>query len=761
MQFEMTSTAMRRIALAAGFCLGWLLMPAAASAQAPLSNLVFTVGTTIRDSGNNDLSYVLLTSQQSQLLAGKKFAVYGKPGDATSGASFTLRANIFQQTDPTAITTLLNQSVSLGQDLSSLGRTLIGILGRSYPVASNQTVYQNMALALQVSGSQSGIADSLRLTAGVNPGIQLCLGHAFTEKITGTTTYEVREINLATGGAGDIVGQVTIIPGAPTVLPAPGAPFQVVTNSPADDLRIRLRWGQPDALLRQELLSYGFNVWRIPSAVAVSLGFRRQHAGHQRSFAGNTNFTRANNPPIMATKYFPAGGANDPTDTTTFFFADGHAYGQTNFSDGDKFYYFVTARDLLGRDGLVSPGGLAEACQKIPPAAPVKVQVSNLPLLTNDERLLITWQPSTNGSGNVSEYWIYRWPNPAMALTNDANPQIFKVGTVTNTGGTNSTQFVDNGTDAPVTPSVTNYWYSVRAVSQSACGPLLSAPSAPVWGVLRERAAPDATTGVVSGSCGVPVVMFQVMNTLSNAAGPDTTNLNYRLTCIRRDPEIAWVEFIPTNATSSNTIGPIYFAPGDNVAPLDYSVPVGDTNYPLNVTCIVGTFSGETSAPATYVFQNPTPSGQRQEAVFYAGLLRGTALSASDPLLTAFNGAPPHFFTAGSVTANPSGTVSFTLTVAPGAPALIQVFTNSIWNDLGVIIPDTNNVYWISYPACLLGPLARSSGARQFCCREIATNISRGAAMGLRSRQFTSGLDSRRARASSCCIAQWMAGHFR
>src|SRR6185503_14693023 len=93
-----------------------LLLSCAALAQAPLNDLIFTVGTTAQSGGNN-YSYIVVGSAAPQLLAGKRFAVYGKDGLPSSGNNFALRGTIFQQSDTTAINNLLNQSVALGQDL--------------------------------------------------------------------------------------------------------------------------------------------------------------------------------------------------------------------------------------------------------------------------------------------------------------------------------------------------------------------------------------------------------------------------------------------------------------------------------------------------------------------------------------------------------------------------------------------------------------------------------------------------------------------
>ena len=148
---------------------------------------------------------------------------------------------------------------------------------------------------------------------------------------------------------------------------------------------------------------------------------------------------------------------------------------------------------------------------------------------------------------------------------------------------------------------------------------------------------------------------------------------------------------------------------GENVAYFDYSSPSPSTNYFLNVTCTVGNYYSQFSSPAQFQFTTPTVSGMRQEALFVAGNLFSTAIDATDPLLAAYNGGAPHFFTAQSVTAHPSGTVSMQMPFGTPVQTLIEVFTNSGWHDLGVFAPDSNGLYWISYPACLLGPSAAVS----------------------------------------------------
>src|ERR1019366_4383092 len=142
---------------------------------------------------------------------------------------------------------------------------------------------------------------------------------------------------------------------------------------------IRLRWGTSPALRRLSLLGYGFNIWRIPQTNARALGYNTNPPSILQLQSGA--FSRANQGPVVATKDFDVahgfGSADDPTDRTTYFFSDnnGHALGNVHFpsngpphlgyltpafNDGDQFYYFITARDVLGRDGHVSLGGLGE-----------------------------------------------------------------------------------------------------------------------------------------------------------------------------------------------------------------------------------------------------------------------------------------------------------------------------------------------------------------------------------------------------------------
>ncbi len=704
-----------------------LLAPQATRAQTPVDDLIFTVGTTYRSPANQDWSFVLVGAADAALVRGKRFAVYGKPGDASSASTYSLRGTIFRQTDPAAVNTLLTQSTALGQDLNGLSDA-INMLLRRVPGITNQPLPQKVLTLFQNAETNATSAAALALLTVANPGLRMCLGQAFAEASAVTTTYEVREVNALTGVAGNVVGRVTIVPGSPVVLPAPGRPFQVVTNHPDDHLLVRLRWGTPDALRRLSLLGYGFNVWRLPRATAESANFHVTPPTVAQIYA-NPAFRRINQGPVVTTRDFSAGSgagaADDPADRESVFITDNNGRRQSGgveFADGAEFYYFITARDVLSRDGLVSPGGLGRACRRIPPLAPIDlsardvVQVLPLPggANTNVQRIRVAWLQRTNTSEQVTQYWIYRWPNPGDALRADLPPDLNRIGIVPHSAGTNSNSYLDNGLTAPVTPGLSNYWYTVRAVSIAACDPLPSPHSPPVSAVLRMREGPAAGTGTVRGSCGTPAVRYNSFN-VQPVPEEARDRFNYKLACVRRDPGIAWVQFAITNSNVGVTmLGPVYFPPGGDTVEVDYT-PTSDLGAAsVSIACTVGNYYGAVSRPA--FFNNSTPAGDEYWNIgFLAGQLLLTAMSNLDPLLPAAGGGANDFCApALDPVSDESGTVTMRFNHTRTLPVLVQAASNGpnsgVWMDVAVAFPDANGVYSVSYPECLVAPLPAFRG---------------------------------------------------
>ena len=392
------------------------------------------------------------------------------------------------------------------------------------------------------------------------------------------------------------------------------------------------------------------------------------------------------------------------------------------FNDGDAFYYFVTARDLLGRDGLVSPGRLATACRKISPSAPNNLRVLNMfepavvgGVATNIQQLRLSWNQDTNAADLPTEYWIYRWNNPSQTLTNDMAPLVGRIAVVSSLTNTNANSYLDNGTNAPLDSR--RYQFLVHDPhGQPKCVRTASFPSTArrcgaCCGITLRRM---PASGEVLGSCGTPAVMFQNFNTLTNSTGSTSNLWSYRFTCQRRDRGIAWVQFTATGATANANLGQIYFPPEGDTVSADFTEPTGVFNPIVSVTCEVGNYYGATSlvASTTFSFQPPSLPTHSAEAVFYAGQLLLTALDSSDPLLPSINHNQPECSSAYNIVRYPDGTVSMQFREFNnlGLPQQVQVLSNAAWVDVGIAWPDTNNVYWISYPACLLGPLPTFQG---------------------------------------------------
>jgi hypothetical protein len=88
-----------------------------------------------------------------------------------------------------------------------------------------------------------------------------------------------------------------------------------------------------------------------------------------------------------------------------------------DFVNGAEFYYFVAARDVLGRDGFISPGRLAKICDRLFPDALSGVEVDNDFAFvggTPEHHLRVTWPQAGNAPGDeefIQRYWVYRWTN--------------------------------------------------------------------------------------------------------------------------------------------------------------------------------------------------------------------------------------------------------------------------------------------------------------------------------------------------------------
>src|SRR5262249_48624480 len=80
-----------------------LLLPQFTAAQSGIGDSVYTVGTVARDAHGQDWAYVLWQATEPGLNSNRVFAVYAKPGDASSVLPYSRTAIVRLQTDARVI----------------------------------------------------------------------------------------------------------------------------------------------------------------------------------------------------------------------------------------------------------------------------------------------------------------------------------------------------------------------------------------------------------------------------------------------------------------------------------------------------------------------------------------------------------------------------------------------------------------------------------------------------------------------------------
>src|SRR5262249_43774964 len=159
------------------------------------------------------------------------------------------------------------------------------------------------------------------------------------------------------------VGRVTVEAGSPTILPPPGPPVLVPELSAMGDLNVKFRWGTPDNLRRLGLMQFGYSLYRVTKAYANSQGWSVATPPPLVTLPNLVTNNpavarRVNRSPITPGKIFTLAEALDFSGpyTNTMFIMDDDGRGKSNyvnygFTNGAQYFYYVSARDVLGRDG--------------------------------------------------------------------------------------------------------------------------------------------------------------------------------------------------------------------------------------------------------------------------------------------------------------------------------------------------------------------------------------------------------------------------
>lgn len=495
------------------------LLPAGMTAQS-LEALRFLGGVTFEDASSGDpYAYLLWQSEDKELLKGRPFAVYTKSGSPGSAGSFTERGVFQLQTWPLAIRNVIDDMPDGFVDeiaLESIIDTLFGSLNTD----PGLSLEDKLSAVLQVAEADEEIHSRLLIIARARPVLGVLMGIAAVVPMESGSSVTTIECRAQPHGAqpvipglpfDQVVGRLILDHNIPAPIPAPTTLVQIPDNDPTGHLNARLRWAVPDPLARISPITYGFNVYRVDRALAEGKGWDTNPPDSSEFVlaveALSTTIIQVNELPVIPSAILDAAASADVGgDPDTFFVLDNNdaldpEINGIPFEGGEQFYYFVAARDLLGRPGALSQGTLVTICRTMPPLPPSRVRVRNAydynqATQTASQDLEVVWHPA-DAEEAPDQYAVYRWENVDEML-NSPTPALYqdnRIGTLAHVPGQDTYTFRDDGSGAPSVPVDLGktFWYSVRSIKTNACGAnLFSGNSAPAYGVLRDRTGPGS-----------------------------------------------------------------------------------------------------------------------------------------------------------------------------------------------------------------------------------------------------------------------------
>lgn len=518
--------------------------------------LVFTVGNSYETSPTSSHNYLLWQPGDVATTYGKRFAVYGKSGDATSSNPYVRLSIQVVQTSPSAIQALLKLGARFDHDAAALPERITALHAEAQaqplppgfvmPTSINLEVARKLARIMSTASTDPEILQSLISLGRAHPGVMMSMGHGFAVEVpTGSTrTYEVREIDAGNDDL-RVIGRVTLDASSPFTLPQAGRPFpnphpvdpdlQLVASA-KDHLNVRLRWGMSNALRTDLPKSYGFNLYRVPKGFGDP-----ETLTSEDQVLAIPGGVRVNDLPIAASDLFSDAEAADlGIKRDVFFYADDKNPPADPFIDGETYFYYVAARDIAGHPGPLSPPTAITMCDRLPPSQPAILSIDNVfdfdsaspSAQTGDQhlRVAIRQVPDLPEENSATKYRVYRWHSATDWQRLGGNPDFNFIGEVDHVPGKTVVFFDDNDpsdldtdyvsatnngpdTGAAVANSESDFnmgktfWYTVRAVDDASCDPPnLSGHSGALYGVLRDRVGPDKPTGEINRCYCVPQI---------------------------------------------------------------------------------------------------------------------------------------------------------------------------------------------------------------------------------------------------------------
>lgn len=605
------------------------------------------------DTGNQPVVYLTWWPTGESLWSPDRYALFAKRGEPDAPRVYELAALIEPRTDVLSVAHLLGRAERLGTDRIALSDNIDGLFDNIVPT-SGMGLAEKLAAIVQVAQVDAESAENLTLLARRHPAVALAAGTAFVEPIKDgeIRTYEIRRCPAGANpeDCGEVIGRTTLKGGTVQYLPAPGRPIEVPfvdedgDPDPRGNLNVPLRWASPDDLRERAFLRFGYDLYRVDAGLALDANWDKSAPDRETFFGlretSPQSIVRVNDLPILPGEDFSETAAPDlDADPKTFFTIDDNRRfedGGERFEDGDRFVYIVAARDLLGRPGKLSVGTLVTICHRLPPQAPRRVQVDNHyewdeASDTQTQVFRLSWNeaiPREEGP-EIDGYWIYRWSSMDQLQANQGLPfATLPAGQMTGgriaTVSASQTEYIDaSGTHPFITysrdgnledaPNVDQseagrtYWYTVRAIDDSACQANISGNSAPAYGVLRDRIGPEDPSGGVWGDCVEPLISFDQASLEASNQTYNDELVYLALETTRLDDDVAWVEYFTAPLDDERAfLGRMEFGK-DAILTKTLTIrkdrlAEADTQELAKVYARIGTSSGETSDFAETIF---------------------------------------------------------------------------------------------------------------------------------------------------------------
>ncbi|SKB06334.1 hypothetical protein SAMN02745166_04451 [Prosthecobacter debontii] len=624
----------------------WVL-PWMASAQLPDDvGFISMVGTTTQVEGQS-WAYLLWQSTEDSLAEGSRLALYRRD---TPAGLFQRLAVTADQGDERTLQALIPRAVRLGQDVEALNSSLRRMFQDLVP-SEEVSLAARLSAVIRGTRGDTERRTSLAFVARSHPLVAMALGQALPDRLPapGSYTYELREFDSAVQEDIRVLGRVTVDTSAAIRLPAPGRPYVMLlpdARKQEGHLSVHLRWATPNSLRELALKHSGYRVYRVTRAYAENGARKWQNTPP----SADTLLTAAHTVPdqvhqVNAAPIYPdqlmdegvgATGAENPGDQTTYFFTDDNDRfdpGGEPLPNGAQYYYFVTALDILLRDGQVSPGRLTTICDRMRPPAPVQVRVVPEVNYVNGEsiqQLLVRWAPVQDADSSVSAYHVYRWSSLEEMQEKGNQPEMNRVAIIPHDPEAREYRYLDAGHGAPRFPplegqpdiSGTGFIYTVRALDSGACGANASPHSAPSRGVIRDPEGPAAPIGQVVIQCHQPVVEFTSAS-LKPETGLTENAYHLELVCVTPFQEtFEWTEFRFGDGFTyvASPVGRVYF--GDRGTESQIArLLLSREAWPNQIYCRAALRGGRTSDWVQATVSAPSKArDQRLQILFTASL---------------------------------------------------------------------------------------------------------------------------------------------